>query len=114
VLNGIVLLNNGKFERTRSCPSECRQRHAQKTLSSVTGWARSALAKGDAGLAEKSFRQAAQLNPHGIETSGGNLRALQLCHGDMNLLSDVAEKAIAAAPRFPGGYIWRGYGRAGA
>ena len=25
----------------------------------------------------------------------------------MNLLADVAEKTIAAAPRFPGGYLWR-------
>ena len=25
----------------------------------------------------------------------------------MNLLADVADKTIAAAPRFPGGYVWR-------
>jgi len=25
----------------------------------------------------------------------------------MSLLSDVAEKTITVAPRFPGGYLWR-------
>ena len=51
-------------------------------------------------------------------SSGGNLNPSRLDaeeelariagqRGDMDLLADVADKTIAAAPRFPGGYVWR-------
>jgi len=65
-----------------------------------------ALRKGDADLAEKSFRQAMDLNPTrlGAEEELARIAALR---GDMQLMEDVADKTIAAAPRFPGGYVWR-------
>ena len=36
-----------------------------------------------------------------------NWRRSHVERGDMDLLADVADKTIAAAPRFPGGYVWR-------
>jgi Tfp pilus assembly protein PilF len=105
VLNGIVLLNNGKLNDAINALQNAASNAPKDAF--IQYWlGKAALAKGDAGLAEKSFRQAAQLNPHGIETQE-ELARIAIMHGDMNLLSDVAEKAIAAAPRFPGGYIWR-------
>jgi tetratricopeptide (TPR) repeat protein len=35
------------------------------------------------------------------------LARIAVQRGDTNLLADVADKTIAAAPRFPGGYVWR-------
>ena len=67
---------------------------------------KAALAKGDSGLAEKSFRQAAQLNPRDVDAQE-ELARMAIQRGDMSMLSDVAEKTIAADPRFPGGYLWR-------
>jgi tetratricopeptide (TPR) repeat protein len=67
---------------------------------------RAALSKGDSDLAEKSLRQAADLNPSRLDAEE-ELARIAAQRGDMNLLSDVADKTIAAAPRFPGGYVWR-------
>jgi len=33
---------------------------------------------------------------------------MAVLRGDMNLLATVADSTVAAAPRFPGGYVWRG------
>ena len=35
------------------------------------------------------------------------LARMAMQRGDMSMLSDVAEKTIAADPRFPNGYLWR-------
>ena len=67
---------------------------------------KAALAKGDSGLAEKSFRQAAQLNPPGLEAQE-ELARMAAQRGDMGMLADVADKTISTAPRFLGGYLWR-------
>ena len=67
---------------------------------------RAALAKGDIDLAESSLRQAATLNPSRLEAEE-ELARIASQRGDMDLLADVADKTIAAAPRFPDGYVWR-------
>jgi tetratricopeptide (TPR) repeat protein len=67
---------------------------------------RAALAKGDIGLAESSLRQAASLNPSRVDAEE-ELARIASQRGDMDLLADVADKTITAAPRFPGGYVWR-------
>jgi tetratricopeptide (TPR) repeat protein len=67
---------------------------------------RAALQKGDNALAEKSLRQAVELNPSRLEAAE-ELARIAAARGDMQLMEDVADKTITAAPRFPGGYIWR-------
>ena len=105
VLNGIVLLNNGKLTDAVNALQDAANNAPKDAF--IQFWlGKAALAKGDSGLAEKSFRQAAQLNPRYLEAQE-ELARIATLRGDMSLLSDVAEKTIAAAPRFPGGYLWR-------
>jgi len=105
VLNGIVLLNNGK-PNDAVMALQGAVNNAPKDAFIQFWLGKAALAKGDTSLAEKSFQQAAQLNPRGVDAQE-ELALIAGQRGDINLLSDVAEKTIAAAPRFPGGYIWR-------
>jgi Flp pilus assembly protein TadD len=75
-LNGIVLLNNGKPSDAVNALRNARQEYPKDAF--IQYWlGKAALAKGDSGLAEKSFRQAAQLNPSGW-TRRRNWRASQL------------------------------------
>ena len=104
-LNGIVLLNSGKAsDAVNALQNAVKDAPKDAFLQYWLG--RAALAKGDIALAEKSLRQAANLNPSSLEAEE-ELAQIATQRGDMNLLSDVAEKTIAAAPRFPGGYVWR-------
>jgi tetratricopeptide (TPR) repeat protein len=105
VLNGIVLLNNGKANDA-VIALQGAVNNAPKDAFAQFWLGKAALAKGDPSLAEKSFLQAAQLNPRGVDAQE-ELARIALQRGDFNLLSDVAEKTIAATPRFPGGYVWR-------
>ena len=70
---------------------------------------KAALAKGDSALAEKSFRQAAQLNPL-TGAHRRNWRGSQSARRH-EYAAEVADKTIAAAPRFPaamfGAPSWR-------
>jgi tetratricopeptide (TPR) repeat protein len=105
VLNGIVLLNSGKLDDAvnalRSAAGDApRDAFIQYWLG------KAALAKGDAALAQTSFLQAVQLNPPALEAEE-ELARLANQHGDMSLLSEIADRTIAAAPHFPGGYLWR-------
>jgi len=105
VLNGIVLLNSGKLADAVNALQGAANNAPKDAF--IQYWlGRAALAKGDSGLAENSFRQAAQLNPHLLEAQE-ELARVATQKGDMSLLTDVAEKTIAVAPRFPGGYLWR-------
>jgi tetratricopeptide (TPR) repeat protein len=104
-LNGIVLLNNGKPGDAVMALQDAANNTPKDAF--IQYWlGKAALAKGDSGLAEKSFRQAAQLQPPGLEAQE-ELARLAGQRGDMTLLADVADKTIATAPRFPGGYLWR-------
>ncbi len=104
-LNGIVLLNNGKAsDAVNALQNAVKDSPKDAFLQYWLG--RAALAKGDIDLAEKSLRQAADLNPSRLDAEE-ELARIAAQRGDMNLLSDVADKTIAAAPRFPGGYVWR-------
>jgi tetratricopeptide (TPR) repeat protein len=105
VLNGIVLLNNGKQTDAVNALQDAAKNAPKDAF--IQYWlGRAALAKGDSGLAENSFRLAAQLNPRLLEAQE-ELARVATQRGDMSLLTDVAEKTIAVAPRFPGGYMWR-------
>ena len=104
-LNGIVLLNNGKASDAVNALMDATKNYPKDAF--LQYWlGRAALSKGDSDLAEKSLRQAADLNPSRLDAEE-ELARIAAQRGDMNLLSDVADKTIAAAPRFPGGYVWR-------
>ena len=104
-LNGIVLLNNGKASDAVNALMDATKNFPKDAF--LQYWlGRAALSKGDSDLAEKSLRQAADLNPSRLDAEE-ELARIAAQRGDMNLLSDVADKTIAAAPRFPGGYVWR-------
>jgi Tfp pilus assembly protein PilF len=105
VLNGVVLLNNGKVTDAINALQDAAKNAPKDAF--IQFWlGKAALAKGDSGLAEKSFRQAVQLNPPALEAQE-ELSRIATLRGDMSLLSEVAEKTIATAPHFPGGYVWR-------
>ncbi len=105
VLNGIVLLNSGKLtDAVNALQSAANNAPKDDFIQYWLG--KAALAKGDSSLAERSFRQAAQLNPRHIEAQE-ELARMAGQRGDMNTLNDVANSTITAAPRFPGGYLWR-------
>jgi tetratricopeptide (TPR) repeat protein len=104
-LNGIVLLNDGKTTEAVNALLAGAKNFPKDAF--IQYWlGKAALAKGDSALAEKSFRQAAELNPTALGAQEA-LAQIAAQRGDMNLLADVANKTIAAAPRFPGGYVWR-------
>lgn len=104
-LNGIVLLNAGKAsDAVNALQNAVKDSPKDAFLQYWLG--RAALAKGDIDLAETSLRQAATLNPSRLDAEE-ELAQIAYQRGDMNLLADVADKTITAAPRFPGGYVWR-------
>jgi tetratricopeptide (TPR) repeat protein len=104
-LNGIVMLNAGK---TNDAVNALQQavKDAPKDAFLQYWLGKAAHAKGDPDLEEKSFRQAETLNPANLP-SEEELARIAGQKGDMDLLADVADKTIAAAPKFPGGYVWR-------
>jgi tetratricopeptide (TPR) repeat protein len=104
-LNGIVLLSNSKAaDAVNALQGAVNDAPKDAFLQYWLG--KAAMAKGDSGLAERSFRESAQLNPRSLEAQE-ELAHIASQRGDTNMLSDVAEKTITAVPRFPGGYIWR-------
>jgi tetratricopeptide (TPR) repeat protein len=105
VLNGIVLLNSGKAnDAVNALQSAANDAPKDAFIQRWLG--KAALAKGDTGLAEKCFQQAVQLNQRDLE-AWEELARIASLRGDMSMLADVAEKTIALAPRFSGGYVWR-------
>jgi Tfp pilus assembly protein PilF len=105
VLNGIVLLNNGKTTEAVNALQDAANNAPKDAF--IQYWlGKAALTKGDDGLAARSFHQSVQLNPPGLMAQE-ELARLASQHGDMNSLADVANQTIATAPHFPGGYIWR-------
>jgi tetratricopeptide (TPR) repeat protein len=104
-LNGIVLLNDGKASDAVDALMEGAKNYPKDAF--IQYWlGKAAQAKGDQGLAEKSFRQAQELNPSRLDAPE-ELARIAVMRGDLQLLEDVAGKTVAAAPRFPGGYVWR-------
>lgn len=104
-LNGIVLLNSGKANDAVNA-LQIAVNNAPNDAFLQYWLGRAAFANGNIDLAEKSLRQAATLNPSRLEADE-ELALIAGQRGDLDLLADVANKTIAAAPRFPGGYVWR-------
>ena len=104
-LNGIVLLNDGKANDAVNALQDAAKNSPKDAF--MQFWlGKAALAKGDSDLAERASVRRLNLNPPGVDAQE-ELARIATQRGDMNLLADVAEKTIAAAPRFPGGYVWR-------
>ncbi len=104
-LNGILLLRGDKAsEAVNALMGGARNFPKDAFIQYWLG--KAALAKGDTALAEKSFRHAVDLNPSALNALE-ELARIAAQRGDMDLLANLADKAIAAAPRFPGGYVWR-------
>ena len=104
-LNGIVLLNGGKANDAVNALQQAVKDSPKDAF--LQYWlGKAALAKGDISLAETSLQQAATLNPSRLDADE-ELARVAVQRGDMNLLAEVADKTIAASPRFPGGYVWR-------
>jgi len=105
-LNGILLLNDGKANDAVNALMDGAKNFPKDAF--IQLWlGKAAQAKGDSELAEKSFRQAAELNPAEIAAEE-ELAQIAIQRNDLNLLSDVAGRTITATPRFPLGYVWRG------
>jgi tetratricopeptide (TPR) repeat protein len=104
-LNGIVLLNSGKAHEAVSALQNAVKDYPKDPF--MQFWlGKAALAKRDLNLAEKSFRQAAELSPPGLQAEE-ELALIATQKGDVRLLSNVGERTIAAAPTFADGYVWR-------
>jgi tetratricopeptide (TPR) repeat protein len=104
-LDGIVLLNSGRAgDAVDALQNAVKDSPKDAFLQYWLG--RAALANGDTGLAESSLRQAANLNPSGLQAEA-ELALIAGQRGDMDLLADVADKTIVAAPHFPEGFVWR-------
>jgi len=104
-LNGVLLLLNGKTNDAVSALQTAANGAPKDAF--VQYWlGKAALTAGDPTLAEKSFRQAVQLNP-GALNAEDELARIATQRGDMNLLAEVADKTIAVAPQSPAGYVWR-------
>ena len=105
-LNGIVMLNNGKVNEAVDALQAAVRDYPRDGFTQF--WlGKAAEAKGDNALAQRSFRSAVDLNPSALDAEEELARSAGQM-GDMNLLSEVAEKTISVAPRFAGGYVWQG------
>jgi len=104
-LNGILLLNEGKpGDAANGLQSAAKDNPSDAFIQLWLGKAQ--LAKGDRQAAEAAFLRALELSPDRLDAAQ-ELARIAGERGDLNLLADVAGKAIAAAPRVPDGYVWR-------
>ncbi len=104
-LNGILLIEAGKASDAVNA-LELAVKDSPKDPFLQYWLGRAALANGDQDLAERSFLEAQRLNPSMLGAEE-QLAAIASELGDSSLLADVADKTIAAAPRFAPAYVWR-------
>jgi tetratricopeptide (TPR) repeat protein len=104
-LNGILLLNEGKpGDAANGLQTAAKDNPNDAFIQLWLG--RAQLAKGDQQAAEAAFRRALEHAPNRLDAAQ-ELARIAGQRGDLNLLADVAGKAIAAVPRAPEGYVWR-------
>lgn len=109
-LNGIVLLSAGKSAEAFSALQQGAKDFPKDAF--IQYWLGvAALAQGDTSLAQNSFQSVIQLKPAALDAMG-QLAALAMRSGDLVQLSTIANKAIAAAPDYADGYLWRGIAEA--
>ncbi len=104
-LNGMVLIDSGKASDAVNALLDSAKTFPDN--SAIEYWlGKAALAAGNRELAEKSFLQAADLNP-AEQGAQEELAQIACQRGDFALLADVAEGAIEAIPGFSAAYVWR-------
>lgn len=104
-LNGIVELSEGRPSDAVAALEDGATSFPQDTF--IHYWlGMAALAKGDTDLAEKSFQQVLDVRPGALDALV-QLAQLAQRQGNVNLLSEVAAKAVTAVPNSPTGYVWR-------
>jgi tetratricopeptide (TPR) repeat protein len=104
-LNGILLLNEGKPGDAAYGLQNAAKDYPNDAFIQLS-LGRAQVAKGDRQAAEAAFLRALDLAPNRLDAAQ-ELARIAGQRGDLNLLGDVAGKAIAAAPRAPEGYVWR-------
>jgi Tfp pilus assembly protein PilF len=106
VLNGMLQLNDGKAADAFNTLQKAAKANPDNLV--VKLWlGRAARAKGDMGVAQQSFRDAAKLSPGSLEAQAG-LAEISIDTHDFSTLHQVADTAIAINPQIGGPYIWRG------
>ena len=106
VLNGMVLLNDGKNNEAFTELQKAAKANPDSLV--VKLWlGRAARAKGDTTVAQQSFRDAVKLNPRSLEAQSG-LAEVSIDARDFSGLEQVANSAIAINPNFASAYVWRG------
>ena len=104
-LNGILLLADGKVNEASSALREGARSLPQDAF--IQYWlGKAAQAKGEPNIAEMHFRQASALNPLARDPLD-ELARIASQQGDTASLEKLANRAIAALPGIPDGYIWR-------
>jgi tetratricopeptide (TPR) repeat protein len=104
-MDGIALLNFGKADEAFFSLQKGARNYPKDAY--IQYWlGRAALAKGDISQAKASFSQALALDPSRRDAQQ-QLAMTAVQTGDMAVLSDVADKSIAATPGFEDGYLWR-------
>ena len=106
VLNGMLLLNDGKTNEAFNELQKAAKANPDSLVVKI--WlGRAARAKGDMTVAQQSFRDAVKLNPKSLEAQSG-LAEISIETHDFNGLEQIADSAIAINPQFANAYIWRG------
>src|SRR5258705_1476072 len=106
VLNGMVLLNDGKTTEAFNALQKAAKANPDNLVVKIL-LRRAARAKGDMTVAQQSFRDAVKLNPKSLEAQSG-LAEISVETHDFTGLKQIADSAIATNPQFPNAYIWRG------
>lgn len=104
-LNGVLLLADGKADQAARALREGARALPQDAF--IQYWlGKAAQANGEPSIAEMHFRQAAALNPL-ARGPLDELARIASQKGDTASLEELANKAVAALPGIPDGYIWR-------
>ncbi len=106
VLNGVLLLQAGKVNDAYIALQKA-EKNAPDNLTIQLWLGQAAQAKGDMGVAEKSFQAAAHIDPSNINAARG-LASVANQLGDYNLLTQVANTTLGNHPDLSDAYFWRG------
>lgn len=106
VLNGMLLLNDGKTDEALDALQKA-SRNSPDNAGLQVWVGRAAMQKGDLSTAQKSFQEAARLSPSSVDARDG-LAQIAMQRRDASLLSQLAEAGIKASPQNAVGYLWRG------